>query len=258
MFGNQVYQEEFPQVEFIAQTNTRADFLTEGVKDLNDWKKNTPDFLVKAEARRASGKNSNGEPMTEGQKAFLTHLIKVNKEMLPDIGKTYPVPPTLTVEKGMTLHRGKRTINILYLGRGNTRGDLIVHLPQEKILITGDLLVNPVPLSFGSYLGDWVQTLKKLREMDADLIIPGHGPVQQNRKYLDLIVSLLESVLKQTQAAVKRGLSLEDTRKVVDLKSFRLRFAGNDPTRNAAFKAYFVTPAVERAYKEAKGELENQ
>jgi glyoxylase-like metal-dependent hydrolase (beta-lactamase superfamily II) len=122
--------------------------------------------------------------------------------------------------------------------------------------MTGDLVVNPVPFSFGSYLGEWIQTLRKLRDFPAETIIPGHGPAQKNRDYISQLIELLESTLKQTQEAVKRGLNLEDTRKAVNLESFRLRFAGDDRVRNFAFQQFFVTPAVERAWLEARGELD--
>ncbi len=85
----------------------------------------------------------------------------------------------------LILRRGERTIVIRYLGRGNTRGDLSVWLPREGVLATGDLLVNPVPYSFGSYLGDWVATLRKLRTLPARAIVPGHGAIQRDWSYLD-------------------------------------------------------------------------
>jgi cyclase len=160
------------------------------------------------------------------------------------------------LETKLTLYRGQREIELLYLGRGNTRGDLVVYLPNEEVLMTGDLLVSPIPCSFGSYLGDRVQTLKRLREIDAEIIIPGHGQPQRNKDYPDFATSLLESVVNQTKDAVKRGLSLEEARKTVDLESFRRRIAGDDLIQNLAFTSFFVTPAVERAYKEARGELD--
>ena len=135
----------------------------------------------------------------------------------------------------------------MHLGRGNTRGDLVVYLPRERVLVTGDLVVNPVPFSFGSYLGEWIETLKKLRAIEADVIVTGHGPVQRDKAYIETVGSLLESTLAQAREAVRKGLSLEETRKAVNLDAFRQRLAGDDPARRRAFDAFFVTPAVERA-----------
>jgi glyoxylase-like metal-dependent hydrolase (beta-lactamase superfamily II) len=124
------------------------------------------------------------------------------------------------------------------------------------VLVTGDLLVNPAPYSFGSYLGDWVTTLGELRRLPAAVIVPGHGEVQRDWAYFDLFVELLESTLAQTRAAVARGLDLDATRKAVDLSALRERFTRGNPAIGRSFDAFFTAPAVERAWKEARGELD--
>lgn len=256
VFGNFVYRDAFPQVEIIAHANTRADLLTRGAENLKGKSEIYPGILADSEKKLAGGKNKDGQPFTEAEKADLTGLVEMLRAVVPDLQATRLEAPTVTVEREMTLHRGGREIRILHPGRGNTRGDLAVYLPKEKVLLTGDLLVHPIPFAFGSYLGEWVQALKKLRELDATVIVPGHGQIQKDHQYLDQVISLLESVLRQTKEAADKGLSLEEARKAVNLESFRAQFAGDDPVRNKAFTDYFVTPAIERGYKEAKGELE--
>jgi cyclase len=257
-FGNMAYQDAFPQVEFITHANTRADMVTRGAENLKQKKEIFPTLAADYEKRLAAGKARDGKPLTDKQRADITELIAYFKSQGPELQPVHIVPATITLDKELTLYRGKRIIKLLYLGRGNTRGDVVTYLPQEKVLITGDLLVSPVPYAYGSYLGEWVEVLKKLRAFDADVIIPGHGPVQRDHKYLDLVQSLLESVLGQTREAVKKGLSLEDTRKAMDLESFRVQLAGDDAFRNHAWTDDFLEPAVERAYLEAKGELDKE
>lgn len=256
VYGNMVYQEAFPQVEFIGHTNTRADMIARTADNLAQKTEIYPQILESSEKSLASGTNREGKPLTDAQRKDLTELVDLFKVVVPQLRTTRLVPSTITVERELTLYRGDREIKILHLGRGNTRGDLVVYLPKEKILATGDLLVNPIPFAFGSYLGEWIETMNKLRALEADVIIPGHGAIQRDRTYHDLVVSLLQSTLQQAQDAVKKGLSLEDTRKAVDLESFRQKMAGGDPVRDRAFTDYYVTPAVERAYLEAKGELD--
>jgi glyoxylase-like metal-dependent hydrolase (beta-lactamase superfamily II) len=166
-----------------------------------------------------------------------------------------PVLPTLLVADSLILRRGERTIAIRYLGRGNTRGDLTVWLPREQVLVTGDLLVNPVPYSFGSHLGEWVATLGKLRALPARVIVPGHGTIQRDWSYFDQFVELLNATRRQAADAVRQGLDLEATRKAVDLAALRERFVQGDVRRGRAFDAFFTAPAVERAWLEARGEL---
>jgi cyclase len=214
-----------------------------------------PSVVERYQLRLREGKRRDGSPLTADDREMLTSQLP----LLGWLGQQYDgfqqVLPTLTLDSALVLHRGDRTIEIRYLGRGNTRGDVVVWLPKERVLATGDLLVNPVPYSFGSYLGEWTKVLRTIRAMPADVIIPGHGAIQRDRAYIDLVIELLESTLGQAKDAVAKGLDLEGTRKAVNLDPLRQRFTNGDKTRNQAFFDYFTTPAVERAYLEAKGEI---
>jgi glyoxylase-like metal-dependent hydrolase (beta-lactamase superfamily II) len=255
IFGNQSYQEAFPGVEFIAHRNTRDDMEKFAYPHIQGAINKYTKAVSDTEARLSKGVKPNGEKLTGEESAELSEQLKVYKDFLPKIRPIRLILPTITFDQQLSLYQGHRIIQILYFGRGNTRGDIAVYLPQEKVLITGDLLVHPVPFAYGSFLGEWVQTMKKLQELDANIIIPGHGPVMRNKEYLNLVIDLLESVINQVQEAVKRGLSLEETRKVVNLETFRRRLAGDDPVRNDTFNDSIIRAAIERAYREAKGEF---
>ncbi len=70
------------------------------------------------------------------------------------------------------------------------------------------------------------------------------------------MIELLESTLARARSAVGRGLDLEATRKAVDLSDLRRRFVEPEEKRGRSFDAFFITPAVERAWLEARGELD--
>jgi cyclase len=255
--GNGVYRDAFPQAEFIGHEKMREDFLTVVPKGTKDTIEEGRKTLAAAPERLRTGLKESGEPMTERERAALAAEVEMWKKYLPEIEQTRLIAPTLTVGQELTLHRGGREIRLLYLGRGNTRGDLVVHLPRERVLVAGDLLVHPVPFAYESFIsvGEWSRTMKRLRGIEADVIVPGHGPVQRDKEYLDLVAALLESVDNQTREAFRRGLSLEETRKVVDLERFRLRFAGEDRVRNYSFSQVLAPRLIELAYEEARGVL---
>ena len=255
IFGNQSYKEAFPQVEFIAHRNTREDMEKLAFPHIQGGINRFAKALSDTETQLKTGAKPNGEKLTEKERAQLEEELKVYKDTLPKIKDIRLVLPTVTFDQRLTLYQGAREIQILYFGRGNTRGDVVVYLPREKILATGDLLVHPVPFAYGSFLGEWIQSMKKMRELDAAVIMPGHGPLMRDKEYLDTVIALLESIVSQTQDAFKRGLSLEETRKAVNLESFRRRLAGDDAVRLDTFDDSIIRVGIERAYKEAKGEL---
>jgi cyclase len=164
-----------------------------------------------------------------------------------------PILPTITVTGQLTLYHGGRTVEISYLGRGHTSGDLVVYLPQERIVAAGDLVIWPVPLigSDQSHVGAWAASLTRLRALQPNIIVPGHGPLLRDDTYVQLMIRLLTSVQQQTAAAVARGETLEQARKSVNLEEFRRLFAGDSKVRNALFSTYVVGPAVASAYHDA-------
>jgi cyclase len=255
IFGNQSYKDAFPRVEFVAHRNTREDMEKLAFPHIQGGVNRFAKAAADAETQLKTGAKPNGEKLTDKERAQLGEELKVYEDYLPKIKEIRLVLPTVTFDQRLTLYQGGREIQILYFGRGNTRGDVAVYLPRERVLATGDLLVHPVPFAYGSFLGEWIGAMKKMRELDASVIVPGHGPVMRDKEYIDTVIALLESVVSQTQDAVKRGLSLEETRKAVKLEEFRRRLAGDDPVRVETFDDSVIRVGIERAYKEAKGEL---
>lgn len=252
--GNQVYRELWPAVEFIAHQDTREDMYA---GTYNVRAQDAANFKEGAERYRrwvATGKDDNGKELEPRRKARAAELASLFTAMSPAIAAIRTTPPDLTFQDHLTLHRGSRTIEIRWLGRGNTRGDIVVFLPQERIVATGDLIVHPVPFAFGSYYQDWIGTLARLDSLGADVIFPGHGHVMKDRNYLHQVQDLLRAVVQQVNEQVAAGATLEETKAKVTLAEWKEKFAGTDPRLGDSFTNNFVTPAVERAWRQAKGE----
>jgi cyclase len=257
-YGNDAYRQAFPGVEFIGHSQMRADFLVQDTDTLleRNLREVYPKMIADRKQMLQTGKRPDGTPLTPAARAFTERQIPQLEWASQELKGVKLLPPNLTVDREMILYRGARTIEIRFLGRANTRGDLVVVLPQERVVITGDILVNPIPFSFGSYLGDWVKTLAAIKALPVDIIVPGHGRPQHDWTYLDRVSRLIASTVEQTRKAVAEGKDLEATRKAVSLEAFKKEFAGDDVIQNRSFDNFFTTPAVERAWKEARGEID--
>jgi glyoxylase-like metal-dependent hydrolase (beta-lactamase superfamily II) len=89
--------------------------------------------------------------------------------------------PTIVFEKRMTLWMGKLQVEIMQLGRGHTKGDTVVWLPQEKILFSGDLVeFNATPYTGDAYLTDWPATLDAVAALQPEKLVPGRGASLQD------------------------------------------------------------------------------
>lgn len=255
IMGNQVYREAFPGVEFIAHAKTREYLPATGLSNRKQAMsaEGYPQFIAFLRSQLEKNESLGGGTMTEEERVTTASDIRIAERYMAENPGVQIILPTITIEDRLTLHRGNRAIEILSLGRGHTSGDLVVNLPQEHIVIAGDLVIWPVPYvgSPQSHPGEWSATLEKLLALRPNVIIPGHGIVLRDELYVKLMIKLFESVKQQTEAAVARGETLEQTRKSVKLDEFQKTFAGESRMRSIIFRSYVVSPAVEAAFIDA-------
>jgi len=84
--------------------------------------------------------------------------------------------PTMTFTGKMTLWLGKLEVQLIQLGRGHTKGDTVVWLPQERTLLSGDLVeFGATPYAGDAYFKDWPQTLDNIAALKPAALVPGRG-----------------------------------------------------------------------------------
>ncbi|TVO73498.1 MBL fold metallo-hydrolase [Sedimenticola selenatireducens] len=116
--------------------------------------------------------------------------------------------PTLTFESAMTLWMGKRRVELMHVGRGHTKGDIVVWLPEEKILFSGDLVeFGATPYTGDAYLTDWPQTLANVRALGAEKLVPGRGDALTTPETVEAAISGTQDFLTQMFESVKKGRS---------------------------------------------------
>ena len=134
-------------------------------------------------------------------------------------------PPNLTFDRTMTLYRGGREIRLEYLGRGHTDTDVVVFLPRERIVCTGDLMESVVSYMGDSFPEDWIATLERLKALDFETVMPGHGVVFKGKTKVTAFQKYLREVITQVAALRKQGLSADDAAQKVDVTSYKEEFA---------------------------------
>jgi cyclase len=251
--GNQAYRDAFPEVQIIGHPRTREAMATIAVANREQYLKGLPGLIQYLRGQLAAGKDLENEPLTPEVRTSLSADVRLAESYLVQAPTFRPVLPNLLVTRSVTLRRGARTIEIRHFGRGNTAGDLVVWLPKERVLITGDLVVYPTPYVFDSYIGDWIAVLDSLKARRAAVIIPGHGPVLRDYRYVDLVERALREVQAEVAADVAKGFPLDSIRTVVTVDSLREDFVGKNRVSRFPWGYSFLSPAIARAYEEATG-----
>lgn len=251
--GNATWREAYPGVEFIGHASAREDMATTGEANRREFLEGAPGFAARLRENVAKKVNFAGKALTDEERAAYLADAGLVENYVKEGPGIEPVLPTIGIEQAMIIQRGGRAIEIRYLGAGHSRADLVVWIPDERVLIAGDLVVYPVPLvGSTSFPSSYAQALTKLAALKARVILPGHGPLLWNDDYVWTEIHMLESLVSQVKAAVARGETLEEAGKSVSLEKYRAVIAGDSAQKNFIFRNYVVGSGIPAAYAEAK------
>jgi cyclase len=225
-FGNQVFG---PDVQVIGHENTRKRLLGNTMAEYT--------YLSSVEpvpARVAALRERRDKEADPQAKALLERQIANSLAYLEQVKEIRVTPPTVTLDRKMTLFRGGREIQLLYFGRGHTDTDVVVFLPKEKIVCTGDLMESVISYMGDAYVTEWPATLDRLMTLDFDTVMPGHGVVFKGKGHIEAFQRYLRDVSKQAAELKKAGISAEAAAPRIDMRAFatdfpQIRAAGIDP-----------------------------
>ena len=166
-----------------------------------------------------------------------------------DVNAPPIVLPSQIIDEREVLELGGRTIEILFLGRAHTGGDLVVHLPEEKFLFMSEAYLNRVfPAMRSAYPSEWVEMIERAQAMDIDTYVPGHGFVDSSAVLEEELDTYRRAVIRVIELATQQyeeGYGLEDAQiqaNFGDLESWSL-FTSQAPR------------AIEQVYAELDGTL---
>jgi glyoxylase-like metal-dependent hydrolase (beta-lactamase superfamily II) len=245
------YQQAFPNVQVIAHPYTRELIFRYLTVNEQNMRNTVSDNRPGIESLLASEQAANLDARTL---TWFQQFIEAADLLESQYRNFEPAYPNLLISDALTIHSGQREIRLWHPGTGNTPGDLVMWLPQEKILASGDIVVWPTPYGHGGRAKEWAETLRTIVAMDFEILIPGHGDVQTNRDYLNVMANTLESIASQVDALSAQGKTLEETQAAVDLSTFEPQFTNGDVFLQARFNEWFTRPIVEAAWKEANGQ----
>jgi cyclase len=245
--GTAAYRDAFPGIEVVAQRDT-ARFI-----DINSryWSRfSTAEgssrrvSLAELEAAAASGKDAKQAAFAAQRRGELDEFVHLRV-----------VRPEHVFDHELTLDLGGRVALIKDWGPANSPHDATLYLPAEKILFTGDIVVqSPLPYTGGAWPLPWIEVLRALEAIPLSALVPGHGPVMRDHSYVRQVRALLEAVVTRVEASIREGRPLDWIQKNVSFDDLR---TGPWAERSAQIDedwAYTITTIVERAWKGIRGQ----
>lgn len=159
--------------------------------------------------------------------------------------------PTTTFSRSMTVYLGSRRVEISHLGRAHTAGDAVIHVPDENVMFTGDIVEYHSACYCGDgHFADWGATLDAIKAYEVDAIAPGRGDALLGRGMVDKAIEstrdFVASTYKPAARVAARGGSLKDAWDAV-------REACDPKFKDYAIYEHCLPFNVSRAFDEARG-----
>ena len=215
--GNQIFGDD---VEIIGHDYVRQVHLTNVLEQ-----RTNRSFTAGIPAEIEQMKRQIGQTSDSSERARLEADVRVREAHWTALQETTVTPPNVTYSDTMTIHKGGREVQLHFLGRGHTGGDTMIFLPAERVVFTGDFLLGAPGSPRLSFMGDgfvneWPASLGRLKELDFDIIVPGHGQPFRDRGQIDLYQRYLRDLWGQVSKLRAEGLSAEEAADRVDMSQY--------------------------------------
>jgi len=214
--GNQIFG---PDVTIIGHQNERTEILAGVLKNRIALEfQNLPGQLdnirKQIAAEQDPARRKQLEDRLKGQEVYQQQLME-----------TVPTPPTVTFDDHMTIFRGDREIRLIHPGRGHSDTDVLVYLPREKVIATGDFFEGPGTgaLGFGFH-DEWANNLEKLKALDFETVVPGHGEPFKGKERIEYFQAFLRDLWNQTKALHDQKVPVADAARRVDLTAHKAHY----------------------------------
>jgi cyclase len=208
-YGNGAYENAWPGgITIISSEATREAIERLGIPLLKRQVLTVPKQIKALKANLAKATDAR-------KKAEIEENLRQAESYLDEIKAMQVTLPTLTFERSLILYQKSRTVEIRWLGRAHTVGDVVVYLPKDKVIVTGDALHRWTPYMGNSYPYDWIRMLEAAEKLDFDWVIGGHGDVISGKGQFQMWEQYFRDLMAETAAAYAQGATLEETRQRV-------------------------------------------
>ena len=255
--GNSAYREAYPGLTIVSERDTRNWI------DLNStwWSRMATAPAPRSGSRSKSSRRSSRPVSTAPAVASRrrnarrsSDNVRRRKAELAELASLKVVAPNLVFDHELTLWLGRRRVELRAQGRANSPNDVTIYLPDDRVLFTGDVVVqDPLPYVGMSWPVPWVDVLRKLEAVPVTVLVPGHGPLMKDHAYTRKVRELMEAATTRVDSLARTGLTLEQIQQSISLDDVRKSYPLWAGASESDWK-YTVTTLVERAWRGVRGQ----
>ena len=245
--GAGAFLKAWPNVVIVSTEATRVNMTT---KPMDYVKSYSADYAGEIDFARTQLKRTD---LSASVRSGWAQMADAGDSIVAGYKDMKVYPAAVTFSDRFDIPDSEAPVEVMFLGNANTDGDAVVWAPTERVLITGDIVVNPLPYAAASYPTSWLSVLDKLSAYNFAYLIPGHGEVQTDLRYLNKVKDALLEVQRQVVPLARKGVALDDVYKQTDFKALIATFAGDDSWLAIEFNGFFLHSIVKNVYYETTG-----
>lgn len=253
-FGIFRFAEEYPGVQIVAHEFTRDVINSSRINYVDRQTGFVADNIEEFRKIVATGEDSEGTKHSQVDRDVYQRIIDDRDDIDREFLRARVIPPNIVFADNYEIDLGNRVVQLKYLGYGNTAGDIVMWLPEERVVATGDIVVLPSPYAFNVPPRRWADTLRAVNALEYETLVPGHGALQKDSAYVDLIIEAAESIADQRDALLAEGINPEAVAEALDFSAFENRFTHGDEYIASHYNQWFVGPFRQAAMKALTGE----
>ena len=218
-FDHALGNQAFPDALIVGHEATRALLGPDALRG-----RTVAAYLAGLPAQIESARAEAAKEASPEKRMELTRRADALRAYQEELAALVPVPPQLTFRDTLTLWLGSREVQLMHLGRGHTAGDVVVFLPQQRVVCTGDLFNGYIGYMGDAYVDEWADTLAGLAMLEFETVIPGHGAPFKGKDAIALVQACLRDLWRQTEALKRSGVAADEAAGRIDLRAHATRF----------------------------------
>lgn len=247
--GNGVFRRVFPASRLIVH-----DLAVEGLEHRVKAKvegeaKFIAANIAQTDSEVTLGKTTGGTPLTGSMKPYWDLSLREAREYQQQYRPEKYVSPDITFSDTLVMRWGRLTLKLIHMKEnGHSRSDVVVWIPEQRLLVAGDLVVAPTPYYS---LPGITKAVRALIALNPAIIIPGHGPVERDLSYMRLLERAFSTYQDAATAALAAKVPLRQALDSISFPDIDREFTGDDAMRRFTYRSFFTNNVFARAYRDA-------
>jgi cyclase len=128
--------------------------------------------------------------------------------------------PTFTFEHELVRRVGNKTVRLIEVGPAHTRGDVLVYIPDDRVVFTGDMLfINGHPIIWAGPVGNWIKACQMMLDLELETVVPGHGPVT-DKTGIAAVKEYLEYIEREARRRFDAGMSVFEAAQDISMSDY--------------------------------------